>query len=442
MNKFIILIVAAIIATGGIAQETRHMSVMQAVDYALENNYEIINAEKDVESAKYQVKESTSLGLPQVNASVNYNDNIARPVMIIPDFTDPTKTMELQFGTKYDASLGGSVSQLVFSGEYIVGLQAARKYLEKSNADFFKNKVDVKQQVSNSYYAVLSAEEGLKVIDSTLAITSKLAIETRQVYEVGLAEETDVDQLDLLVADLEASSLYLKNQQIISYAYLKFYLALSDADSIILTDSMVGIIEVKHNSNLLTNPFDFDQNVDYMSLSRQKELTFLQVKLEKAAYMPSISANLYYQTQAQRDSWDFFNSDGVWYSSSALGVKMQIPIFSSGQRRSKVKMAQIAYDKMGVMESQLITSLNLQYNAAKNEYMNAYKVYENKQKNRRIAEKIYNKTTQKYIEGMASSLDLLNTHNQFLNAERDYINSAHSLLKTGEELEKILTKFE
>ncbi len=442
MNKFIILIVAAIIATGGIAQETRHMSVMQAVDYALENNYEIINAEKDVESAKYQVKESTSLGLPQVNASVNYNDNIARPVMIIPDFTDPTKTMELQFGTKYDASLGGSVSQLVFSGEYIVGLQAARKYLEKSNADFFKNKVDVKQQVSNSYYAVLSAEEGLKVIDSTLAITSKLAIETRQVYEVGLAEETDVDQLDLLVADLEASSLYLKNQQIISYAYLKFYLALSDADSIILTDSMVGIIEVKHNSNLLTNPFDFDQNVDYMSLSRQKELTFLQVKLEKAAYMPSISANLYYQTQAQRDSWDFFNSDGVWYSSSALGVKMQIPIFSSGQRRSKVKMAQIAYDKIGVVESQLITSLNLQYNAAKNEYMNAYKVYENKQKNRRIAEKIYNKTTQKYIEGMASSLDLLNTHNQFLNAERDYINSAHSLLKTGEELEKILTKFE
>lgn len=442
MNKFLILILGIVISGNVIAQEIRYMSVVQAVEYAMENNYEIINAGKSVESAKYQVRESTSIGLPQVNASVNYNDNIARPVMIIPDFNDPTKTMELQFGTKYDASLGGSVTQLLFSGEYLVGLQAARKYLEKSNADYFKNKVNVKQQVANSYYAALSASAGLRIIDSTLVITTKLAYETREVYKVGLAEETDVDQLDLLVADLEASALYLKNQRIISVAYLKFYLGVSDADSIVLTDNMEGIIDFKHNSGLLTNTFNINQNVEFMSLSRQKELSWLQVKLEKASYMPSLTANLYYQTQAQRESWNFFSNDGVWYSSSAFGVKMQIPIFSSGQRRSKVKMAQIAYDQIGVMEKQLISSLNLQYDAARNEYLNAYRVYENKQKNRKIAEKIYNKTTQKYVEGMATSLDILNTHNQFLNAERDYINSALSLLKTGEELEKILTKFE
>ncbi len=442
MNKFIILIFTIAITSSVIAQKVRHMSVKQAVDYALENNYQIINAEKDVESAGYQVKESTSLGLPQVNASVNYNDNIARPVMIIPDFSDPTKTMELQFGTKYDANLGASLSQLLFSGEYLVGLQAARKYLEKTNADFFKSKVEVKQLVANSYYAALSADEGLRVVDSTLAITSKLAGETREVYKVGLAEETDVDQLDLLVADLEASALYLKNQRIISHAYLKFYLGLSDADSIVLTDSMEGIIAVKHNSDLLIDPFKFSQNVEFMSLTKQKELSWLQVKLEKAAYMPSLSANLNYQTQAQRDNWDFFSTDGIWYSSSFLGVKMQIPIFSSGQRRSKVKQAQIAYEQVGVLEQQLVAQLNLQYDAAKNEYLNAYRVYENKQKNKITAEKIYNKTTQKYVEGMASSLDLLNTHNQFLNAENQYINSALSLLRTGEDLEKILTKFE
>ncbi len=442
MNKFLSLIITIVIANNVIAQEIKYMSVKQAIDYAMENNYEIINAGKDVESAGYQVKESTSIGLPQVNASVGYNDNIARPVMIIPDFNDPSKNMELQFGTKYDASLSASVSQILFSGEYLVGLQAARKYLEKTNADYFKNKVNVKQQVANSYYAALSAAEGLRVVDSTLVITSNLADETREVYKVGLAEETDVDQLDLLVSDLEASALYLKNQSIISHAYLNFFLGLSAADSVVLTDSMEDIIAYKHNSDLLVSPFYFGQNIDFMSLSRQKELTWLQVKLEKAAYMPSLSADLYYQTQAQRDSWNFFDNKGVWYSSSALGIKMQIPIFSSGQRRSKVKMAQIAYDQIGIMEKQLVTSLNLQYDAARNEYLNAYRVYENKQKNRKTAEKIYNKTTQKYVEGMASSLDLLNTHNQFLNAENAYINSALSLLKTGEDLEKILTKYE
>jgi len=107
-------------------------------------------------------------------------------------------------------AFSASVSQILFSGEYLVGLQAARKYLEKTNADYFKNKVNVKQQVANSYYAALSAAEGLRVVDSTLVITSNLADETREVYKVGLAEETDVDQLDLLVSDLEASALYLK----------------------------------------------------------------------------------------------------------------------------------------------------------------------------------------------------------------------------------------
>lgn len=422
------------------SQEVRRLSIKQAVEYAMENNYDIIVAGKDIESAKYQVKESTSTGLPQINASVNYNDNIARPVMIIPDFNDPSKTMELQFGTKYDASLGGSISQLLFSGEYIVGLQAAKKYLEKTNTDYFKNKVDIKQQVANSYYAVLSAAEGLRIVDSTLIITSNLANETREVYNVGLAEETDVDQLDLLVTDLESSALYLKNQSIISHAFLKFYLGLNDADSVVLTDDMEGIIDFRHNSELLANPFNINQNVDFKSLINQKELNWLQVKLQKASYMPSLSANLYYQTQAQRDEWDFFGA-GDWYSSSAFGVKMEIPIISSGQRRSKVKMAQIAYDQVSVRETQLATQLNLQYNAAFNEYTNAYRVYENKQTSRKIAEKIYNKTTQKYVEGMATSLDILNTHNQFLTAENEYINAALSLLKTGEELEKILTKF-
>ena len=58
--------------------------------------------------------------------------------MIIPDFQDPTKTMELQFGTKYDASLSASVSQLLFSGEYLVGLQASKAYLDKTNTDYNK----------------------------------------------------------------------------------------------------------------------------------------------------------------------------------------------------------------------------------------------------------------------------------------------------------------
>jgi outer membrane protein TolC len=436
------LVVILLLASGLKAQQIKTFSLKEAIAYAMENNYTLINSEKDMESAKYRVKESTSIGLPQVNGSVSYNDNLQRPVMIIPDFTDPTKTMELQFGTKYDGTVGASVSQLIFSGEYIVGLQAAKKYLEKTDIDFFKNKVAVKQQVADSYYAALSAEDGLVIVDSTLTITRSLAEETRQVYEAGFAEDIDVDQLDLLVSDLEASRDYLVNQRVVAHAFLKFYMGIADADSLVLTDKMEDIIDEKNNSGILTNPFNFSQNIEYRSMAKQKELSWLQVKLEKSAYMPQLSAVLNYQTQAQREQWDFFKKDGIWYGSSVFGVSMQIPIFSSGMRHSKVKQAQIAYEQVDVLEKQLLSQLDLQYSTAKNEYLNAYNVYLNKQKSRKTAEKIYQKTTEKYKLGMSTSLDLLNTHNQFLNTENDYINSALNLLKAGEELERILTKAE
>jgi len=425
------------------SQEIKYFSVDEAVDYAMENNYSIINAEKTVDAARYRVKESTSIGLPQINASIGYNDNIQRPVMIMPpEFVPPGGSNKVQFGTKYDANLTGSLSQLIFSGEYIVGLQAAQKYLDKTNTDYFKSKVDVKQQVCDSYYAALSAKEGLTIVDSTLAITRDLADETRETYKVGFAEDIDVDQLELLVSDLEASALYLRNQSIIAHAYLKFFLGLNETDSVVLTDNMEGIISTRHNSGLLANPFNVSQNVDFRSIENQRELSWLQVKLAKSAYMPTLSASIYYQAQAQRDELDFFDKNGAWFGSSALGVTMQIPVFSSGKRRSKVKQAQIEYDQIGVLKQQMESQLNLQYDAAKNEYLNAYRVFENKQKSRKTAEKIFNVTTQKYLQGMATSLDILNTHTQFLTAENDYINSALSLLKTGEELEKILTKEE
>ena len=156
--------------------------------------------------------------------------------------------------------------------------------------------------------------------------------------------------------------------------------------------------------------------------------------------MPSLNANINVMTNAQRNEWDFFDPDGKWYTSSAFGVSLQIPIWSSGERNAKVKQAKIAYDQIGVLENQLITSLNLQFQTAKNEYMNAVTVYRNKDKARKVAEKIFTTTSIKFSEGMASSLDILNTQNQFLSAEQDYINAALVLLKAGEELERLLTK--
>jgi outer membrane protein TolC len=441
-NKIILAISLLFTMECASAQNTYQFSLQEAIDFAMENNYDVIYSEKNIEAAKQQMREATAFGLPQINGAIDYTDNIALPTSVIPGdfFGTPGQDTEIQFGTKYNMNAGLFASQLLFSGKYIVGLQTAKIFMEKASIDFFKDKVAVRQQVANSYYSVLSTEEALWVIDTTLAVTQKLAEETRTTYEVGFAEETDVDQLELLVADLEASKIYIKNQLGITHAFLKFYLGLSEQDTIILKDNMENLIELRKNSKIISRHFNYNENVDYASLAKQKEIRWMQVKLEKTNYMPTLAANINVMTNAQRDQWDFFDPGGIWYTSSAFGVSLQIPIWSSGERDAKVKQAKIAFDQITVLEDQLITTLKLQFQTAQNEYINAFTVYKNKEKARKVAEKIFSTTSIKFTEGMASSLDILNTQNQFLSAEQDYINAALSLLKAGEELEKLLTK--
>ncbi len=424
------------------AQKIYRFSLDDALKYAMENNYRLVNSAKDVEAAKQQVIEQTAKGLPQISGTVSYKDNVARPVFILPgEFSGhPGQETKVQFGTEYSGSLGAGLNQLIFDGRYIVGLQTARTFLDKVGNDFFKNKIAVKQQVANSYYQVLSAKEALRIVDTTLSITRKLRDETLAVYKAGLTEDVDVDQLDLLVANLESSRSFMQTQTFITRAYLKFYLGLPENDSILLIDNLGSLIQQKENKNLLALPFDVGENIDYLSMEKQKEIAMLQVKLAKAAYMPSLNAFANIQTQAQRNQWDFFNPKTQWDFSGFFGINMAIPIFSSGQRHAQLKQAKIAYSQMGVLEEQTKSQLEIQFRTFRSNYSNAVSVYGNKLKNRKLAEKIYRKTSEKYVRGMASSLDLLNTHNQLLTAENGYITSSLNLLKAAEQLENILIK--
>lgn len=420
----------------------KYFSLRQAVDYSMVQNYGVINSGKDLEIAKQKIKEQTAQGLPQVNASIDYRDNFSRPVFILPGELagKPGEGIPVQFGTRYSGTLNGNVKQLIFDGRYFIGLKAARISLERTDKTFFKNKLAVTEQVSNAYFNVLSAAESLRIVDSTLRITQKLANETEQIYKAGMAEDVDVDQLNLLVANLKASNTFLKNQYSIAQAYLKFYLGLGEKDSVVLTQKLPELIRQKTHDPLLVATFNLNNNIDYQTIQTSIKLEGLKIKLAKAAFVPSINAVFNYQNQAQRDVWNFFQPGQKWYQSANFGISMSIPILSSGQRSAQLKQAKIEYEKTLVLEQQTKAQLSIQFHTLKNDFYNALSVYKNKMENRKVAEKIYRKTAIKYSHGTASSLDLLNTHNQFLNAESDYITAGLNLLKSAEKLEILLTK--
>ncbi|MEA3452197.1 MAG: TolC family protein, partial [Bacteroidota bacterium] len=156
------------------------LDINQAIDFAIENNINVKNAELDIKKAKWKVWETTAIGLPQVSASSQYQNFPEIPVQLMPNFITPavmgvnaqyygltpiapppddSDKMALKFGSKHNLDWGVSISQLIFSGEYIVGLQAAKTYKLISEQNFDKAKIELKASVEQAYYLALIANQ-------------------------------------------------------------------------------------------------------------------------------------------------------------------------------------------------------------------------------------------------------------------------------------------
>lgn len=424
------------------AQSTYKFSLSDARDFAYEHNYDLINSGKDIEIARKQITEYLSYGFPQINASLLFNNFIALPTFIVPEgsFGPDSPEQEVQFGTKYNASGEIVANQLILDGRYFLGIQASRKLLDRTEKEYLKNQLDIKEEVAKAYYTVLVTRENNKILDTTLIKVSKLVEETKILFESGFAEDTDVDQLELIAADLEATSIYSHNQMAIAYNFLKYLLGLQLEDSVVLlNDFNQMLLEVNHFA-LINEVFDYNENINYQIIMAQEQLAISKLKVERTEYYPSISAFLSYQTMAQRNNFDIFG-DGRWYPTAVWGLEMKIPILSSGYRSSRVQAAKLNLEKVKTASEQLKAGLTIKVQTAKSEFNNAYLLKLNKQKSMEAAEKIYIKTAIKYREGMSTSLELLQAHNQFLSNESEYMLTILAMMNAKLTLEKLLTTF-
>ncbi len=119
---------------------------------------------------------------------------------------------------------------------------------------------------------------------------------------------------------------------------------------------------------------------------------------------------------------------------------MNIPIFSSGSRSAKVKQAKLELRKVEELEVQLKNSLNTEEDNAKTNFKNTLLIHQNLKNNVKLAFKIYNKTQLKYQEGISSSMDLLQTYNQYLESEGSYVGSIVDLVSAKLALEKLFAE--
>lgn len=423
------------------ADKTLYFSLEESLVYAIENNLNAKNARLDVDAADKRVWETAAAGLPQVNANLNYNYNINLATTLIPDFTgDPNDKIEIQFGTKHYATAGLMGNQLVFSGEYIIGLQTAKIFKEFTMRNKERAEQQVRQTVIQNYYLVLLGETTLEYLKGNRENVKHTFEETRQLYQAGFVEEIDADQLEVSLIDLNNSVLSMERQIMATRNLLKYQMGVDREMFIVLTDSLDDLVAAVDYQAALGADFFIEENIDYQILNEQERLAYMDLRLKRSEYMPSLSAFYSMDFTAQRDNFNFLDNNENWYRASMVGLSFNVPIFSGGFRRAGVSQKQIAYEQARNNKTFAEEGLEVEFIQYKYDFANALEKYRSDRKNLELSEKVIRVTKTKYDEGLSSSLELTQVNDQYLRALSSYTSSMVELLNAKIKIDLLMNK--
>ena len=424
-------------------ENTKSFSLQEAIDYALENNRTAKNAALDIKAAEKQKWETTTIGLPQISASIDYNNWLKQQVSLIPaEFFggNPGEFSEIAFGTKQTLNATVKLEQLIFDGSYLVGLQSAKVFLEISKNAKEKTDLEVRKAVINAYGNVLLAEESVKILERNIDVLKKNLNEITKIYENGLEEEESVEQLQITLSGVESNLNNTTRLKTLAYQMLNITLGTDINSNTVLTDNLESLTSKHINLGLLTSEENIENTVDYKIAENDKTSKELLLKLEKSNALPTLKAFVNGGYSGNNENFDFLKKDQTWFGSSLLGVSMNIPIFSSGKRSAATQRARINLEKAKEDLTDTEQKLKLQIASAKSDYQFAIEDYDNKKLNLNLAERIEQKNQTKFFEGIASSFDLRQAQTQLYSSQQEFLQAMLDVINKKAELETVLNQ--
>ncbi|SDS46275.1 TolC family protein [Gramella sp. MAR_2010_147] len=445
-NKTLKILSFLILASTGIfAQEdslkTYRFSLQKAIEFGITNNYQSQIAQKDVDIALKQKWEIISQGLPQISGSVDYQNYLQQPVTLLPaEITggEPGTFTPVTFGTQQSMNATGTWNQLIFDGSYIVGIQSVKTLLQISKNAKTKTDLEIKKAVISAYGNVLLAEESVDILEKNVETLQKNYNDTQKIYENGLTEQEDVEQLEITLLGLKNNLSRNERMRDIAYEMLNLSLGIPVDNNVTLTDDLDELAMKYYDISLLREEIPVEENIDYRIAKNSAESAQIQVRLQKAKALPTLSGFVNYGYQGFSEKFTFLNNDQEYFGQSILGVSLNIPIFSSGMRSSRTQQRELEYEQAMLDLERTENEVKRQINMAKSEYEFSLENYQNAIRNLELAERIENKNQIKFFEGIASSFELSEAQRQLYSSQQDYLQSMLNVITAKAELDNLL----
>lgn len=402
---------------------TLNLSVQEAQDYAVAENRSLRNADLAVQKAYATRWQTIASMLPSVDMSWAYQSMMG---------------YKMNFGgmdiAMPDNGTFGITAAIGINGQAIVGVLLNNVAIDMQKLNLEISEDNLRANVKSSYASVLVLEDVVKLLDTSLKNIEDLAEMTQRSVEVGAAEQTQADLIMVRVNTLKNNINANKRSTQLAINALKVLLNVPVETELTLTTSLQDLLSAETILTLLGKDFVLENNLNYQTLAKNVELAKRNVHMAGWAYGPTIGVGYQYSQKDYFGEKEGFNMTPP----NALSIQISMPLWSSGKRAAGVVEKKIALEEARNTFAETTDNLGIQNEQLRYNLQNAYETYTNEQENITVTQRVFDNTTLKFQQGVASNLELVNASNDLITAQSTYVQAVLTLVNAQVELEKFL----
>lgn len=419
-----------------IGQAQTTITLQEAIDIALENNYQLMQAENNKSLAETRVFSAKADFLPSIDAGFDGSLRIGR------QFSQE----DVEFIDTRSKSVGGSLrtNVTVFDGfANIANLRQARVENQSTTEENQRLKETVIFNTASRYLQVVLNEELLKIAQSTLEASRSQLEQIQAQVDVGALPTVDLFNQEATVASDELTVIQRENTLAVSEAQL---IRIMQDDSI--TEIETNVPSVDELSIAPVN-FNLEEMID-SALNNRSDFRAQQLAIEsnqqaqiiaRSNLLPTLSANAnissgwsnrFFVRDMSSERFGEVETFGNQFFDQqinrSVGFSVSIPIFSRWNNRTNLIASKIQLKNSQLELDNVRFQISEEVRQAYNDYTSIVKELESSQKSLIAAERAYETEQQRYEIGATTLIELNLANANYVQAQSERVQAVYNFI--------------
>jgi outer membrane protein len=397
------------------------MTLDECISKAFEENPEILDARERLAQARSGVYEARSGFLPNISLSGSYNF-LEKNLTV--GFPDPTTGQIREFDIDFtrDYSFQMSLSQPLYTGGRLSSsYRIAKQSRDISSADLESRKSEIAFRVIDAFYSLLLARDAVRVADEAIQTAEEFLHVVKARYETGEASSFEVMRAEVEVSNLRPALIRASNGVALSELGLKNAMGVDSG----LDVEFVGTFDAGDITVSVDEAIEsaLKHRPEIAMMRMQKRIAEESLRLAKSGRLPSVAISANYDFLMDEPSLDTDDIERTY----AGYLVLSLPLFDGFRTRSQIARAESGLRQSDISYTNLVNSIELDIRSTFLDIDAARETLRSQEENVSMAEEGLRIANERYVQGYATNLDVMDAQLALTRAKTNRIQATHDL---------------